>query len=69
MQSYIINTSNPLPKSWKQAFKAIGIGNNRKLFVVVSPILAAHSALTRGYYALFQGDDCFECLSPHKTAA
>ena len=37
------------------------------LLAVVCPIQAAISVLTRGYSAHFQ--DCFECLSPHETAA
>ena len=33
----------------------------------VCPVLAATQKLSRGYCAHFHG--CFECLSPHETAA
>ena len=42
-------------------------GDRSALLAVVCPVQTAIAGLTRGYSAHFR--DCFECLSPHNTAA
>ncbi len=47
-------------------FKMMGTRDNCALLARANNQLSANFANTRGYYALFQKTDCFECLSPRK---
>ena len=49
--------------------KTMDIRNNCALLARANHQLTQGFFLSRGKSALFQEKDCFECLSPHETAA
>ena len=53
----------------KYTFKAINVRDNYALLAKANHQLAMDFAISRERYAHFQRIDCFECLSPHETAA
>ena len=50
-------------------FKIVVAWDNCALMAVENLHLAMDSVFTRGQCAHFWKTDCFECLSPHNTAA
>lgn len=53
----------------RRAFRIMDIRDNCALLAKANRHLSQAFADSRGKSALFQKKDCFECLSPHKTAA
>jgi hypothetical protein len=51
------------------SFKTMNIWDSYALLAKANHQLAIKIAILRGKSALFQRKDCFECLSPHKSAA
>lgn len=58
--------SDMVRRDW---FKTIGLWDSYALLARVNHSLAADFAPPRGKSALFEENDCFECLSPHRIAA
>lgn len=53
----------------RRAFKLLNTRDKCALLAIVCPIQIAIAVYARGYSALFQKKDCFECLLPHKIAS
>ena len=71
-QSIFLRASEVFPGSIimnNRAFKIIDTRDKSALLAVVCPIQAALTGLSRGKSAHFAEKDCFECLSPQKSAA
>jgi len=71
-QSEFLRTKELFPGSnivRKFTFKTFGTRDSYALLARANHNLAMNFAISGGKSALFQEKDCFECLSPHKTAA
>lgn len=70
-QFAFLHTLNFYPGSGimrRHMFKTANVGDHCALLATENHPLAMNFAITRGRSAHFQMD-CFECLSPHETAA